>query len=78
MTAALSTLHHSQSLAHPEITSRLGIRRPAARSIDFDLGRSRASRHRHRVLISAQYLTAFFDYQSDHKQSFQEGDAVRL
>ena len=68
MTGALSTLHHLQRPAHTEI-SRIGGRRPAERSVDFDLERSRESRRRHRVLISAQHLAAFFDCHSDHSQS---------
>lgn len=67
MTAALSTLHHLQSPA--QTMSCSGGRRLAERSVDFDLERSRESRWRHRVLLSAQHLAAFFEYHSDHSQS---------
>jgi hypothetical protein len=71
MTAALSTLQLSQSLASTEATSRMDIRRPAARSVGFDLERSRQSRRRHRVLASAQQLAALFDCHGDRSRSLQ-------
>jgi len=68
MTAALST-HQAQSPTHSETISRSDGLRPAARSVNFELERSRGSRHRHRVLISTQHLAALFDSHSDRSPS---------
>jgi hypothetical protein len=63
MTAALSTL--LQSPARSQTISHIDGQRPAARPVNFDLNRSRGSRHRHRVLVSAQHLAALFDCHGD-------------
>jgi hypothetical protein len=67
MTAALSTLQ--QSPARLEIFSHIDSQRPATRSVNFDLDRSRGSRHRHRVLVSAQHLATLFDDHRDRSPS---------
>jgi len=69
MTAVPSTLQRLRSPAHTETVSLIGGPRPAERSVDFDFERSRESRRRHRILISARHLTAFFAYHSDYSQS---------
>ena len=61
MAAALSTLHYLQASAQIDAMSRIGEQRAAERFIDFDLERSRPSRRRHRILVSAQRVTALFD-----------------
>jgi hypothetical protein len=67
MTAAVSTLQ--QSPARAETISRIDGQPPAARSVNFDLNRSRGSRRRHRVLVSAQQLAALFDCHGDRSPS---------
>jgi hypothetical protein len=67
MTAALSTLQ--QTSAVTETISHISALRPATGSVHFDLDRSRGSRHRHRVLVSAQHLATLFDGHRDRSPS---------
>jgi hypothetical protein len=69
MTAGPSTLHYSSSTARTEIMSRNGGRRNTEPAVDFDLDRSRESRRRHRVLVSAQHFAALFEYHGDRGPS---------
>jgi hypothetical protein len=67
VTPAHSTLQ--QTPARTETMSRMNAQRPATRSVNFDLDRSRGSRHRHRVLVSAQHLATLFDGHRDRSPS---------
>jgi hypothetical protein len=65
--AALSPLNRAEGIAsRTETMFRCGGQPIAEWPFDLDFARSRESRRRHRVLISAQHLAAFFDCRDDH------------
>jgi hypothetical protein len=65
MISTLSIALNMQSSAHTDM-ARLSSKR---RFVNLDLDRSRASRHRHRVLSSARKMAALLNHEIKDRQS---------
>jgi hypothetical protein len=65
MISTLSSALSMQSSSHTDM-DRLSSKR---RFVNLDLDRSRASRHRHRVLSSARKMAALFHHEIKARQS---------
>jgi hypothetical protein len=65
MISTLSSALSMQSSSHTDM-DRLSSKR---RFVNLDLDRSRASRHRHRVLSSARKMAALFHHEIKDRQS---------